>query len=183
MPFYKHYCYRDSTGEYQMYLVEKQDILIDGETLSSAISAYLLQKEQFGGYTLQWAIHDHANADEAGIYFGIKQIEFPDIEGNKIISPIVVYKFVALDDAGKMNNDSYAGRLKIIMYYKGTKVAVRAKTGELDDERATTASATFFTAPSKVQLYLVHKMKSMSEDNVFGFDNSDEYVPKKEKSK
>jgi hypothetical protein len=180
---YIHYCYRDGTGTYQLYLFEKQDILVKNERLSSAIGAYLIKMEPSGHYTLQWEIHDHTNEDEAGMYFETKRIEFPDIEGNKIISPILVYKFVALDDSGKINDESYADRLKIIMHYKGIKIAIRAKTGTLDDERATTASGTFFALPSSVQLYLVHKMKNMYEDNIFGFDNSYDFVPRKEKSK
>jgi hypothetical protein len=41
LPVFAHFCYRDNSGDYVVYLTESGDRRYDGETLSSKIGAYL----------------------------------------------------------------------------------------------------------------------------------------------
>lgn len=67
-------------------------------------------------------------------------------------------------------SDGFSGRIEIITFYEGQKVAIRAVTGMLDDSRSTTASQNFFELPKRAQGYLVEKMKRMYDNHQFGFD-------------
>lgn len=181
LPVYKCYFFKDNTGEYYLYLTERGDKAYKTEKLSSSIEAHLFKKSQDGSLKLQWVIRDFSNKDEAGVYFKTKLCEFVDIDGDGIVEPIVVYRYLnkSDEDSSDFDGDSFSGKIKIIMYYKGSKVAIRAKTSIYDGERATTASATFFTLPPKVRSYLVSKMENMYNNKDFGFDNSYKFIPQR----
>ncbi|MBI1771118.1 MAG: hypothetical protein HYR68_01910 [Burkholderiales bacterium] len=180
MPVFKHYCYSDQSGSYVLYLTEKQDVKQGEEKLSSAIEAHLLKIEADKSLSNIASIRDKASAGEAGMEFWSKLTEISDIDNDGNIEPVLVYRFYKLDDA-KANNDAFSGRIKIIMFYKGVKVVIRAITGNLDGERQTTATENFFTLPASVQKHLVKKMTGMYKDNLYGFDNSYKFMPRKSK--
>jgi hypothetical protein len=181
LPVYKCYFFKDNTGEYYLYLTEQGDKVYKAEKLSSSIEARLYKKTQDGSLNLQWTIRDFSSKEEAGVYFKTKQCEIVDIDGDGIVEPIVVYRFFNKSDvdSSDFDGDSFSGKIKIIMYYKGSKVAIRAKTSIYDGEKETSASATFFTLPPKVRIYLVSKMESMYNNRDFGFDNSFKFIPRR----
>ncbi len=178
LPVFKHYCYSDQSGSYVLYLTEKQDVKRGEEKLSSAVEAHLLKIEADKSLSSIASIRDKANADEAGMEFWSKLIEISDIDNDGNIEPILVYRFYNKDET-KIDRDAFSGRIKIIMLYKGSKIVIRAITGNLDGERQTTATENFFTLPASVQKHLVKKMTGMYRDNLYGFDNSYQFVPKK----
>jgi hypothetical protein len=182
LPVFKHYYYSDQSGNYVLYLTEKQDVRQDikqgEEKLASAVEAHLLKIEADKSLNSIASIRDKANADEAGMEFWSKLTEISDIDNDGNIEPILVYRFYNKDET-KIDRDAFSGRIKIIMLYKGSKVVIRAITGNLDGERQTTATENFFTLPPSVQKHLVKKMTGMYRDNLYGFDNSYQFVPRK----
>lgn len=180
LPVFKHYCYSDQSGNYVLYLTEKQDVKRGEEKLASAVEAHLLKIEADKSLSSIASIRDKANADEAGMEFWSKLTEISDIDNDGNMKPILVYRFYNKDEA-KIDRDAFSGRIKIIMFYKGSKVVIRAITGNLDGERQTTATENFFSLPASVQKHLVKKMAGMYKDNLYGFDNSYKFVPRKSK--
>lgn len=179
-PVFKHYCYNDQSGNYVLYLTEKQDKTYATEKLSSAVEAHLFKIANDKSLSNVISIRDKAENGEAGMEFWSKLTEISDIDNDGTVEPILVYRFYNKNEA-KIDRDAFSGRIKIIMFYKGSKVVIRAITGNLDGERQTTATENFFTLPASVQKYLVKKMTGMYKDNQYGFDNSYQFVPRKSK--
>jgi hypothetical protein len=179
-PVFKRYCYTDKSGSYALLLGEKQDLPFPEEQLSSAIQAVLYRVGSDNALTKQWAIRDFAGEHAAGINFRTKLFEFTDIDGDGLVDPVLVYRFFEPEDGEHINTDDFAGRIKIVAFHLGKKVTIHAITGQLDDERKTTANSNYFALPKAVQQHLVKKMAAMYGAGQFGFDNSYGFVPRKE---
>jgi hypothetical protein len=177
---FKRYCYMDKSGSYALVLGEKQDMPFPGELLSSTIQASLFKVDSGGVLTRQWSIRDFAGKEYAGINFRSKLVEFPDLDADGLVDPILVYRFFTPDGADGFSSGHFSGGIKIIAFHQGRKVAIHAVTGNLDGERKTTANANFFALPKSARQYLVKKMAGMYSAGQFGFDNSYEFVPRKE---
>jgi len=183
LPVFRHFCYSDQSGSYVLYLTEKQDIKQAEDKLSSAIEAHMLKMEADKSLSNVASIRDKVSADEAGMEFWGKLTEIKDIDKDGSTAAIIVYRFYNRRDDGLAEQDAFSGRIKIVMFYKGNKIIIRAVTGNLDGERSTTATDNFFTLPVSVQKYMVQKMKAMYENGQFGFDNSYQFKPVKPKAK
>lgn len=179
LPVFKRYCYTDKSGSYALVLSEKQDLPFAGETLSSVIQATLLKVGSDNVLTRQWSIRDFAGKDDAGINFRSKLFEFADLDADGLIEPILVYRFFAPGDKDGFDSDDFSGGIKIIAFHQGRKVVIHAITGVLDGQRSTRANAGFFALPKPVRQHLVRKMAAMYSAGQFGFDNSDDFMPKK----
>ena len=179
LPVFAHFCYRDKSGDYVVYLTESGDRRYDGETLSSKIGAYLFKINPGPTLAARGTVSDSALEGTAGVQWWTKLTELSDIDGDGLVDPILVYRFYASDDNGKMLSDSFEGRLKIIVFHRDAKAAIRAITGDLDGQRSTTASAPYFKLPPVLQTHLVRKMNRMYDDDQFGFDNSHAFKPQK----
>jgi len=180
LPVFKKYCYSDKSGKYVLYLTEKNDKPFPEQILSTSIEAHLLKISEENSLIPQWTIRDFSASGEAGMNFRSKLVELIDIDKDGLVEPILVYRFFNKNYNG-VNTDGFSGRIKIIMFYRGKKIAIRAYTGQLDGERGTIANDSFFTLPKSVQKYLVQKMADMYEKDLFGFDNSHNFLPLKEK--
>ena len=180
---FKHYCYEDHSGSFDLFLNEKQDFVSKEGRLSSTIAAQLFKRSLTGEPIPQWSIRDLTDAREAGVYFSSTLTELADIDGDGLIEPIFVYMFIP-GEKGVVNyvdDWEFTGRLKIILFYKSQKVVIRAITGTLDGTRDTRANALFFELPKKIQRHLVRKMERMYRDGTFLFDNSYNFWPRKAK--
>ena len=179
----KCFAYADKTGDYALYLSGTSDRRYPDETLSTAVAAQLFRKAPDGSMALQWVIRDHAGKDEAGVSFSPHLMEFPDLAGDGVVTPMVVYQFAVFKEGTSdvVDDDSFSGRIKLIWFHGTTKIAIRAITGDLDGDRATRATDSFYALPKKERAYLAHKLEKMYMDQDFGFDNSYEFYPQKEK--
>lgn len=177
---YKHFCFKDAHGKYVLYLSERPDKKFKDDTLSTKIQAHTFLLESNRMIAMQ-SISDFPNQEEAGVEFLSGLTELSDIDSDGYADPIIVYRFFNMD-AGEPVDDSFQGRIKIIMFHNGKKIVVRAKTGELDHERASVANEEFFKSPISIQNHLVKKMMDMYDANEFGFDNSFNFKPQKEKN-
>jgi hypothetical protein len=183
IPVVRHYCYSDKTGNYVLYLAEKQDLPYASRNLSTIIEAHLFKLENDQTLSSPIIIRDSAKRpgvieNEAGVTFWQQHTEIKDIDADGNMEAILVYRIYAEDDL-KIRDDPYFGRLKIVMFYKGSKVVIRATTGPYHGDAFTTASENFFSLPKSIQEYLARKMKKMSEDKLFAFDNKHNYMPLK----
>jgi hypothetical protein len=183
LPVFKRYCYTDKSGSYALLLSEKQDLPFTKETLSSAIQATLFKVGDDNALTRQWSIRDFAGKDDAGINFRSKLSEFADLDGDGLIDPILVYRFFAPSDKDSFDSDDFSGAIKIVAFHQGRKVVIHAITGDLDGDRSTRANADFFALPKPMRAHLVKKMAGMYKAGQFGFDNSDDFMPKKAKAR
>lgn len=179
LPVFAHFCYRDKSGDYVVYLSESGDRRFDGETLSSKIGAYLFKINAGPTLTARGTVSDSAPGELAGVQWWTKLTELDDIDGDGLVDPILVYRFHDIGDDGKVLSDPYDGRLKIIVFHRDAKAAIRAITGNLDLQRSTTASAPYFKLPAVLQTHLVRKMNTMYDKHQFGFDNSHGFKPQK----
>ena len=174
----------DRTGDYQLYLLASEDRRDGDYTLSKSLAAQLFRKQPDGTLAARWVIHDRIEEGEAGAWFSKNLSEFPSLDGDGVVTPLLVLRFVGYgqgDPSRPVDYDAYAGRLKLILFHGDTKVAVRAVTGGLDDERHTTASDSFFELPRPQQRYLQNKLRNLARDELFVADDVDDYRPKREK--
>jgi hypothetical protein len=174
---FKKVCYVDASGSYALYLLVRKGNAARHPEFADAVQIQLVKLSN--GVKLQSMARDASMDHEAGVAFLPELGEIGDIDGDGLIDAIIVYRFYTLEPEIDVD-DGYSGRIKIITFYKGQKVVIRAVTGPLDGSRSTTASANFFTLPRKVQSHLIKKMKQMYETRQFGFDNSFGFNPRRE---
>ncbi|MFH0129243.1 M949_RS01915 family surface polysaccharide biosynthesis protein [Variovorax sp. VaC1] len=182
LPVFKRYCYTDKSGSYALLLGEKQDRPFHSEQLSSTLQAALYKVDGDKVLTRQWAIRDFAGKDDGGINFRSKLIELSDIDGDGLVDPILVYRFYPLVDTDSISTDDFSGGIKIVTFHRGRKATIHAITGDLDGDRKTTANSNYFALPKVARQHLVRKMAAMYKAGQFGFDNSYDFVPKREVS-
>lgn len=180
LPVFKRYCYTDKSGSYALLLGEKQDRPFPPELLSSTLQAALYKVDGGKVLTRQWAIRDFAGKDDGGVSFRSKLVELSDIDGDGLIDPILVYRFFPLVDTDSISTDDFSGGIKIVAFHRGQKATIHAITGDLDGDRKTTANSHYFALPKVLQQHLVKKMAAMYKARQFGFDNSYDFVPRKE---
>jgi hypothetical protein len=178
LPVFAHFCYRDNSGDYVVYLTESGDRRYDGETLSSKIGAHLFKINAGPTLAAKGTVSDSALEGMAGVEWWTKLTELNDIDGDGLVDPILVYRFYESEN-GEMHDDPYEGRVKIIAFHRDAKAAIRAITGHLDGQRSITASGPFFKLPPVLQTHLMRKMKRMYHENQFGFDNTYAFKPRK----
>ncbi|WP_158300880.1 M949_RS01915 family surface polysaccharide biosynthesis protein [Chromobacterium sp. ATCC 53434] len=175
LPVVRHFCYQDRSGSYVLYLAAKSDRQQGGERLSSMLQAHLLKRAPDGALAPQWTVRDFAASGDAGGWFSPRLQELADLDGDGLIEPLLVYRFSPRENEGLC-----CERIKLVMFYHGRKVAIRAESGEMDGSRSTVANAAFFSLPGAVRRHLVDKMEAMYRAGDFTFDNSYRFVPRRD---
>lgn len=163
-PIFRAYSYTDKTGKYYVALSESADSVINGkDTVNYTIKAFNFKVDK--AVTLKkWEINDFrtpvvkGEEKETSIWFWTKYCEFNDIDQDGIIEPIIVY--------GTFGKEGYTdGRAKILVYYKGQKVAIRHQNSVLDASRKTQVDVNFYALPQKIQLHIRDLMERMVKNN------------------
>ncbi|WP_199136535.1 M949_RS01915 family surface polysaccharide biosynthesis protein [Pedobacter sp. ASV12] len=162
-PIFRAYTYSDKSGTYYVALSESSDKIKAKDTINNSIKAFNFKADK-GVATKKWEINDFKLPDakgatvESSIWFWTKYCEFTDLDGDGLIEPIIVY--------GTFGNNGYDdGRLKILIYYKGQKTAIRHQNGVLDGERKTQVDLTFYSLPTQVQAHVKELMEKMVKNN------------------
>src|SRR4051812_1305073 len=141
-PIRRTYSYSDKTGKYYLALAESIDFIDKDDTLHHTIKGICLL-ETPEGLVKKWELNDHKRADdgeyegERSIWFWTKFCEVKDLDGDGIVEPLIVYGSAGL-------NGIDDGRIKILLYYKGQKTAIRHQNSVLDDGRITDIDAAFY---------------------------------------
>lgn len=153
----------DKSGQFFIVLTESNDSITgDRDTLHHSIKVFNFRQDK-SGLVKKWEMNDFitkqaTNDDmETSIWHWTKYCEFADLDNDSLIDPVLVY------GSSGMNYIS-DGRVKILIYYKGQKIAIRHQNGILDGERNTQVDKAFYTLPSKLQDHIIILMKKMTED-------------------
>ena len=161
-PIFRAYSYKDKSGTFYVALTESADSIKNKkDTVNNKIKAIAFKSDK--GISLKkWELNDFKTPDvkavekETSIWFWTKYCEFNDIDGDGLIDPIIVY--------GTFGPNGYDdGRAKVILFYKGAKVAIRHQNGILDDERKTQIDLTFYSLPVKIQDHVKQILATMVE--------------------
>lgn len=160
-PIFRVYRYDDQSGKYYCLLTESRDtITAQKDTFNYQIKAITVQLEN-GTFKKLWEINDHLiknDNEEQSIWFWTKYTSFNDYDGDGLIDPVIIYGTFGL-------NGYDDGRIKMILYYKGKKVAIRHQNGLLDSERETQVDQSFYALPKALQSAVINKMELMMENN------------------
>jgi len=162
--------YTDKSGSYYCVLTESRDETFEDEafggldTLNRKIMAVNIKEEENGALTKRWEINDfitknkYADEDELSIWFWKGYTAFNDLDGDGLVDPLLVY--------GTRENFNYTGngRVKIIIYHKGKKIAIRHQNGILDGQRETRVDPSFYELPQKMQAAVKQRMTGMEEN-------------------
>lgn len=163
-PIFRAYTYKDKSGTYYIALTESADSVNKlKDTVNNKIKAITFKTDK--GISLKkWEVNDFKTPDlkgiekETSIWFWTKYCQFNDVDGDGLVEPILVY--------GTFGPNGYDdGRAKIILFYKGQKVAIRHQNGVLDHERKTQVDLTFYALPAKIQDHVKQIMATMVEKN------------------
>ena len=172
-PIWRVYKYQDQSGKFYCVLTEGMDSIGKDEddkddTLHRKIRAVDL-KIDGGVLTKVWELNDLLLTDkemadqETSIWFWTKYVEFQDFDKDGLIEPIIVY--------GTRTVDASEGRVKILVYYKGKKIAIRHQDSDLDEGRHTDIDKAYYGLPQKLKDAIVAKMKLMDKDRNTIFDD------------
>ena len=104
-----------------------------------------------------------------------------DLDRDGRLTPVLVLRFLPWDGDGAdrvIDGGPFAGRLEIVLFRGGERVAIRAVTGMLDDERRTTATDSFFALPAAQQRWQEQLPRDWTQRQVFiSDDNGGRFAP------
>lgn len=160
---FRAYSYVDKSGKYFLLLTERKYKEENNKPLIDSIKAFNI-KEENNLLTINWVIRDFKNRDngegnkESSIWFWTKYCELRDIDEDGLIDPVLIY--------GTFGTNGFDdGRVKILIFYKGKKTAIRHQNGTLDFERHTQVDKTFYGLPEQIQMYFKNTMKKIEANN------------------
>lgn len=158
-PIFRAYEYNDKLGKHYLVLTENK---LDEKSTNDSIKAFNIKADS-SKLSIQWTINDfrlkkNDVSEEKSIWFWSKYIELNDINGDKIIEPIITYGTSGINSTGD-------GRIKILIYYENKKSAIRHQNGELDFQRNTKVDKEFYEIPQQIQRRVKEIMKAMTLDN------------------
>jgi hypothetical protein len=170
-PIIRVYKYTDRSGQYYCVLTETMDSIGNSEnggydTIHHSIRAINL-KADGNGWTKAWELNDFVlkpkeQKPELSIWFWTRFFGFQDLDNDGLIEPILVY--------GTRTDDIIDGpRIKIIIYYKGQKIAMRHKECDLDGGRSTEFDKAYENLPQKIRDNINAKMKFMEKEQLAAF--------------
>jgi len=157
-PFRRVYAYNNQRPEASyLILCESIDDITKNDTLHKRIQAVNLEKGE-----KTWELNDFINSNDQGngqetsIWFWTKFCEVEDLDGDGITDPLLVY--------GSSGDNGYDdGRIKIILYYKGQKIAIRHQNSTLDEGRNIQIDAAFYTLPKSIQQHIKQLMQTLAD--------------------
>ncbi len=163
-PIYRVYKCTDLTGLFYVVLTESGDSLTpNNDTVNKSIRALKITSTK-NGLSKSWELNDfiiklvYGSGYESSLFFWPRYNEYTDLDGDNLIDPLVIY--------GTSGNDGYYdGRIKIIIYHKGAKIAIRHQNSPMDFERNTQVDKEFYDLPLKIQNKVKEIMLRMEDDN------------------
>jgi hypothetical protein len=160
-PIFKAYQFQDRAGTHYLVLTENVDLkgvppLVD--TLQGF--CFLMNK---GEFIVEWTVLDfilangNPNSEEFSIWFWTRYVQLTDTDKDGYIEPILVYGTSGV-------NETSDGRVKILVYHRGAKRAIRHQNGVLDPMRNTRVDSMFYELPPVVQEQVKKLMVTITKD-------------------
>lgn len=159
-PIFRVYRYSDKTGQYYFVFTESRDSVgEENDTINYKIKGINLKIEKNNIHKV-WEVNDFINksAEETTIWFWTRYADFTDYDRDSLADPIIVY-----GTGGPNGNED--GRIKILIYYRGQKIAIRHQNGTLDNQRETQVDKAFYGLPETLQSVIRQKMEAMVRNN------------------
>ena len=164
LPVYKAYSYNDKGGYYVLFYCEDQLNKTKKDTANTKIEAHCMLHDH-GGFVEKWKITDVIDTKiypdgvlEKNIWFWTKYCSHTDIDGDKLIDPVIVYG---------TKTDVGFNRIKIITVYKGKKYVIRAVECELDNCRSFKKDEIYNQLPKSINTYIDNLLEKIrKEQNV-----------------
>ncbi|MFD1552988.1 M949_RS01915 family surface polysaccharide biosynthesis protein [Putridiphycobacter roseus] len=160
---YRIYEYKDKLGKHYLVMTKNQFECDEMEACFDTIKAYAYTFEK-GSFKSEWQLKDfisskgNAVSEEYSISFWTKYFALKDCNGDGIVDPIMVYGTYGMNDTGD-------GRIKILVYFNGTKSAIRHQNGTLDFERNTQVDEKYYELPIGIQNRVHDIMESITEND------------------
>lgn len=158
-PIYRVYEYQDKLGEFLLVMTEDKFELESNRNIKGY--CYAVKNKNL---KLKWTLTDfilsegNEVSEEHSITFWTKYFKLSDYDNDGIIDPIIVY--------GTIGMNGYSdGRIKILVYHKGKKLAIRHQNGTLDYERNTQVDKGFYDLPVGIQTRVNGIMNNITENN------------------
>ncbi|PJJ61212.1 M949_RS01915 family surface polysaccharide biosynthesis protein [Hymenobacter chitinivorans] len=156
-PIFRVYKNTDKTGVSYCVLLESRDRLDEKkEPISSRIKAVTL-RQNGRQLTKSWELNDFLapEKEEQSIWFWTKFASFQDYDHDAVLDPILVY--------GTAARGADDGRIKVIIYYRGQKIALRHQAGDLDIQRNLQVDKAFYTLPAPLQAAVRQKLALLEQ--------------------
>tara|TARA_B110000027_G_C16109005_1_gene296745 strand:- start:20 stop:787 length:768 start_codon:yes stop_codon:yes gene_type:complete len=160
---YRIYQYRDKSGEHFIVMTENEFECDEKEKCFDTIKAFCYSYKD-GIYNLEWNLKDfilqkgNEVSEEYSISFWTKYFELNDYNGDGLVDPILVYGTFGM-------NGTSDGRIKILVYHKGKKRAIRHQNGTLDFERNTRVDEMYYQLPTEIQNRVQEIMETITEND------------------
>lgn len=180
-PVFRVYKFSDASGEFYTVLSEKSDTITSKDTLHYKIKAFHFKNSK-SVFEKKWEVNDfimqqtNGNGKETSIWFWTKYTSFTDLDKDGLIDPVLVY-------GTSGTNGSDDGRVKILVFYKGQKSAIRHQNGVLDFERNTQVDETFYLLPNVIQDQVKNTMQKIHDHSHAIFPYGWQEAMKKHKTK
>lgn len=158
-PIYRIYKYNDKEGKHFIVMTENNIDCKEKKECYDSIRAYCFSlNNQF--FILKWSFKDYIlpNSYEYSISHWTKYFQIEDYDNDGIADPIMIYGTLGM-------NGTDDGRIKMLVYYKNNKKAIRHQNGVLDDERNTQVDKEFYELPIEIQNRVKVIMETINLNN------------------
>ena len=161
-PIFKVYPFEDKDGKQYLILTEKvtKGNIQDENSLKRSIKAFNVSFEADKTVKVRWTITDYIDKErETSIWFWSRYLRLKDLDNDGFVDPIVVYGTKSI-----YGDHFEEGRVKILIYHLGKKIAIRQQNSEMDDGRHTQVDKSFYALPLGIKKK-VYDMIEYLEDN------------------
>ena len=161
-PIFRVYPFEDKDGKQYLILTEKvtKGNIQDENSLKRSIKAFNVSFEADKTVKVRWTITDYIDKErETSIWFWPRYLRLKDLDNDGFVDPIVVYGTKSI-----YGDHFEEGRVKILIYHLGKKIAIRQQNSEMDDGRHTQVDKSFYALPLGIKKK-VYDMIEYLEDN------------------
>lgn len=155
-PVFRAYAFNDEAGDHLLILTEKP-LLNSPNNHNDSIQAFCL-KHLPTGHIVEWQLLDYlaptqnVHDTEFSTWFWTKYLRLADWDGDGLVEPLIVYGTAGI-------NGMADGRLKLMLYYKGKKYAIRHQNSPLDGLRSTRVDKDFYALPTSIRAQVTEIME------------------------
>ena len=153
------YEYTDKAGVHFIVMTKKPTECVEQDVCSDSIKTYCYAYKN-DDFKLKWLFNDFIlpNSDEYSISYWTKYFKIDDYDNDGFADPIIIYGTFG-------PNDFDDGRIKILIYYKNKKIAIRHQNGIHDDERHTQIDKEFYELPISIKSRVKTIMENINEND------------------